>query len=213
MRQPLLRFLFLCTMAGLLFGCAALEGRKLVAPPEFDQKIILAVKGDFTMFQAPRSVYDIGDLQNFHSQHTFPVVMEGAFKQLFGEVEILEEGAKVEFEPPAVPAIFEVKLLDVANDIYIDGAENYRGEITLAVAMKSPRGHIFWQKAIRGDGFAQVDPQFSLQLGPQDALADAMHKAVEDMQDAIIASPQVRAQMRYYLEASKAFERTDTGSK
>lgn len=216
MNQGTLRILSLCAAASLLVGnagCAALEGAKLKTPPEFDQRIILKVADDFEMYQAPRSVYDVGDLQNFHSQHTLPIVIEGAFKQMFGEVEVLDKGAQIEFEPPNVPAVFEVKLLDVANDIFIEGAEYYRGELTLAVAMKSPKGHIFWQKAFRGDGYARVDPQYSLQLGPQDALADAMHNAVEDMQDAIIASPEVRIQMKYYREASQALAQSDMSSK
>lgn len=194
-------------------GCASLGGGKLQTPPEFNQKILLDVQGDFTLFQAPRSTYDVGDLQNFHAQHTLPIVIEGAFKQMFGAVEMYETGPKIAGAEPDVPAVFEVKLLDVANDIYMEGAEYYRGELTLAVAMKSPAGKIYWQKAFRGEGYARTDPQYSLQVGPEAALQDAMHNAIEEMQDAIISSPEVRIQMKFYRDAKKSLELSDQPSK
>ena len=171
--------------------------QKLNAPPEFNQKIILDVSDEYQMFQAPRSGYDVGDLQAFHSQHTLPVVIEDAFKELFGQVELAQKGPEIETGRPDVPAIFEVRILDLANDIY-NQADSYRGEATLAVAMKSPRGQIFWQKAFRGSGYVRVDPQFSTGLGPQDAVLDAMRDAIDQMQKAIVASPEVRNQLKYY---------------
>lgn len=198
--MPLLFLIF------LLSGCAGASqflGSGITPPPEFNQKVILEVSDSFQMYQAPRSRYDVGDLQNFHTQHTLPVVVEGAFKELFGEVEVSQGEAKIETEAPEVPAIFEVRLADVANDIYNE-ASTYRGELTLAVAMKSPRGHIFWQKAFRGEGVTQVDPQYGTQLGPQDALVDAMRDALDQMQRAIVSSPEVRNQMKYYLAIEKA---------
>ena len=102
-----------------------------------------------------------------------------------------------------MPAVFEVRIVDLANDIYNE-ADSYRGEVTLAVAMKSPRGEIFWQKAFRGEGYVDVDPQFSTGLGPQDAVLDAMRDALDQMKKAILASPEVRNQLKYYRQIELA---------
>ena len=179
----------------VLSGCASAE--KLNPPPEFNQKILLDVSDEYEMHQAPRSKYDVGDLQAFHTQHTLPVIIEDAFKEIFGWVESVKAGPKVESGAPDVPAIFEVRLIDVANDIYNE-ASSYRGQVTLAVAMKSPRGEIFWQKAFRGEGYTEVDSQYATGLGPQDAVVDAVRDAVSQMQKAILASPEVRNQLKYY---------------
>lgn len=191
----------------VLVGCAATEKilgtEKLNTPPEFNQKILLHVSDDFNMYQAPRSGYDVGDLQNFHSQHTLPIVVEETFKEMFGEVIMIKSEAGIETESPDVPAVFEVRVVDLANDIYNE-ADSYRGQVTLAVAMKSPRDNIFWQKMFRGEGYVKVDPQFSTGLGPQDAVVDAMRDGLDQMQKAIIASPEVRAQMKYYQSIEQA---------
>ena len=205
------RYLFLSLF--VLSGCASSAGllgtEKLNTPPEFNQKVLLEVSDDYVMHQAPQSGYDVGDLQAFHSQHTLPVVIEDAFKEMFGQVEIMGKGPRIESDIPDVPAIFEVRMIDVANDIYVDSADTYRGEATLAVAMKSPRGNIFWQKSFLGKGFVRVDPQFSTGLGPQDALVDAVRDAVSQMQEAIIKEPKVRAQMKYYQAIDQARRQKD----
>ena len=196
-------------------GCASathmLGGGKLETPPEFNQKVLLEVADDYQMHQAPLSRYDVGDLQSFHSQHTLPVVVEDAFKEMFGQVEMVEKGPKIETDRPDVPAIFEVKFLDVANDNYFESADTYRSEVTLAVAMKSPRGNVFWVQGFRGKGFVRVDPQFSTGLGPQDALVDAVRDAIGQMQDAIIKSPEVRNQLKYYQAIDKARKEKEVG--
>ena len=92
---------------------------------------------------------------------------------------------------------------DIANDIYNE-SDSYRGEVTLAAAMKSPDGTVMWQQAFRGQGYVQVDPQFSTGLGPQDAVVDAIRDALSQMQDAIVSSPQVRLQMQHYQSIAKA---------
>lgn len=190
-----------------LAGCASvgetLGFKKLDVPPEFNQKVQLVVSDEYRMHQAPRSGYDVGDLQSFHTQQTLPEVIEDAFKEMFGKVEMVQPGAQVEMEAPDVPAIFEVKIIDLANDIY-DGGEDYRSQVTLAVAMKSPRGQIFWQKAFRGQGYVKADNQFSTGLGPQDAVLDAMRDAIDQMQKAIVSSPEVLNQMKYYKGAEEA---------
>ncbi len=200
--------MFIAAAAALLPGCASVsEGlgfKKLEVPPEFNQKVLLEVKGDYQMHQAPRSSYDVGDLQSFHSQHTLPEVVEDAFREMFGKVEMVNNSEpQVEMDAPDVPAIFEVKIVDMANDVY-DGGPDYRGQVTLAAAMKSPDGEIFWQKAFRGDGYVQVDQQFSNGVGPQDALIDAMRDALDQMQKAIIAAPEVRNQMKFYKPLEEA---------
>lgn len=201
---PLLFVTFILGLSGCSSTSELLGTGKREVPPEFNQKIILEVSDNPEMYQAPRSQYDIGDLQSFHVQHTLPVVIEDAFREIFGQVEVQEaEEAQIETQAADVPAVFEVRILDVANDISNE-AETYRGELTLAVAMKSPSGHIFWQKAFRGDGFVQVDSQYGTGLGPQDALVDALRNAVDQMQDAIIQSPEVRLQMKYYMDIQKA---------
>lgn len=181
-----------------------LGAEKLQAPPEYRQKIILHVSDDYQMHQAPLSRYDVGDLESFHIQHTLPVVIEDAFREIFGEVEVLEKGPKIETSQPDVPAIFEARIVDMSHDNYFRSADSYRGEVTLAVAMKSPRDEIFWQKAFRGEGFVHVDPQFESGLGPQDALVDALRDAVDQMQQEILKSPQIRNQMKYYLQIDQA---------
>ena len=201
------RFAGMAVIFLFALGCGSasqfLRDKPLDVPPEFNQKILLEVPDSFQMHQAPRSGYDIGDLQSFHTQHTLPIVIEDSFKQMFGQVERIKPGEKIEMQTPDVPAIFEVRIIDLANDIST-GADTYRGEVTLAVAMKSPRGNVFWQKAFRGEGFVRVDPQFSTGMGPQDAVLDGVRDAVNQMQQAIINSPQVRLQMKHYKEIEAA---------
>jgi hypothetical protein len=186
----------------VISGCAALSG-KLNVPPEYKQKVILEVSDSQQMFQAPRSGYDPGDLQSFQSQHTFPLDVEDAFKEIFGQVEVVKPDAKIDMQAPDVPAVFEVKMLDLANDIYME-ATSYRAQVVIAIAMKSPQGNIFWQKSFRGEGYITADPQFSSGLGPQDAVLDAVRDALGQMKKAIVDSPQVRHQMKYYQAIEKA---------
>lgn len=197
----------------LLAGCSSLEtlgGGKLTVPPEFDQKIVLEVDDSYETFQATRSGHDIGDLQSFHSQHTFPVVVEDAFKEMFSSVEVKEPQAQIEAGRPDVPAVFEVRMVDLANDIYNE-ADSYRAEVTIAVAMKSPRDHIFWQQIFKGEGYVNVDPQFSTGLGPQDAVLDGVRDAISQMQQAIVSSPEIRLQMKYYQDIDKARSAKESG--
>ncbi len=207
MKSNLAKILLICGLAG---GCASMGMGKLETPPEFNQKILLQVPDDYQMFQAPRSGYDPGDLQSFHTQHTLPIVIEGAFKDMFGQVELVKKGPHVEMSEPDVPAIFEVRLLDLAHDIYNE-ATSYRAKVKLAVAMKSPRGDIFWEDVFGGNGYVMVNPQFDIgHTGPGDAILGAMNDAINQMQKAIIASPIVRLQLKHYMEinaARKAKER------
>lgn len=197
-------------------GCTGLEEavgmKSLNVPPEMRQgEVILHVFDDPQMYQAPRSSYDVGDLQNFQSQHTLPVLVEGAFKEIFGKVD-LKEGepvAGIETGAPDIPAVFEVRLLDLSSDVYMEGADTYRSECALAIAMRSPKGNIFWQKAFRGNGYVKVDPQWSTGLGPQDAVIDAVRDAITQMQHSIVSSPEVLNQMKYYLASSAAAQKTD----
>ena len=200
--KPMRTFVISSLFAFLLSGCASLGG-PLDVPPEFQQKIQLMVDDSYQMYQAPRSGYDVGDLQNFHSQHTLPILVEESFKEMFSQVEMIKGEAGIEAGAPDVPAIFEVRLADLANDIYNE-ADSYRAQATLAVAMKSPGGKVFWQEAFRGEGYVNVDPQFSNQMGPQDAVVAAVNDAIGQMQDAIIHSPAVRAQMKYYKASDEA---------
>lgn len=201
-------------------GCADLEKavgvNALNVPPELRQSsVILQVADDPQMTQAPRSSYDIGDLQNFQSQHTLPVLVEGAFQEIFGKVDLKETlpEAGIETGSPNVPAIFEVRLLDLSSDIYMEGADSYRSQCMLAIAMKSPKGNIFWQKAFRGEGYVKVDPQWSTGLGPQDAVIDAVRDAITQMQQSIVSSPEVLNQIRYYQASTAAAQKTDKAAK
>ena len=65
----------------VLSSCATLSS-KLAAPPEFNQKVLLEVGEDYELHQAPRSGYDAGDLQSFHTQHTLPIVVEDTFNSI-----------------------------------------------------------------------------------------------------------------------------------
>ncbi len=178
-------------------------GGKPKAPPEFNQKVLLEVSDEPQPHQAQRSGYDIGDLQSFHSQHVFPELVEDSLKDIFGKIERVPEGADIETQAPDVPAIFEVRLIDFAHD-YFDGGKDYRAQATIAVAMKSPRGQIFWQQSFRGEGYVKPDNQFGQNLGPDEAANDAIHDAINQMQEAILKSPEVLNQMRYYRSIEKA---------
>jgi len=195
------------TLVLMTAGCASdrsfLGSGKANLPPEFNQKVLLQVSDEYRMYQAPESGYDIGDLQSFHTQHTLPIVVEGLFKDIFGEVELIKPGAKIEMAEPEVPAIFEARILDLAHDIYDEGTR-YRSQVVLAVAMKSPRGHIFWKKTVRGEGLAIVDTQFSTGLGPEEAILDAMRDALGQIETAIITSSEVRNQLKYYQDIDRA---------
>ncbi|PIW59176.1 MAG: hypothetical protein COW13_04780, partial [Candidatus Omnitrophica bacterium CG12_big_fil_rev_8_21_14_0_65_50_5] len=147
--------------------------------------------------------YDAGDIQNFHSQHTFGYTIESAFKEIFGDVEIVKEEVGLQMGESDVPALFEVRMMDLANDIYTE-SDTYRSVTSIAVAMKSPTGKIFWQQAFRGEGHVYVDPQFSTGLGPNDAVVDAVNDAVTQMQDAIVKSPDVRNHLKYYSDIKSA---------
>ncbi|MBN1687522.1 MAG: hypothetical protein JW893_00320 [Candidatus Omnitrophica bacterium] len=208
-----IRHVVIAVSLAVLTGCASahelLGIHSLDIPPEFNQKIVLIVDDSYYMHQAPASGYDVGDLQSFHTQHTLPIVIEDAFREMFGDVKRLKKGANIETQAPDVPAIFEVRIIDVANDRTIEFVETYRAEVTLAVAMRSPRDNIFWQKAFRGDGFVQVNNSFSTNLGPDQALQDAMRDAIEKMQKGITTSPEVAAQMKYYQDIEKARRETE----
>jgi hypothetical protein len=205
--MKILRFLLL---SALFAGCASMGFQAIEPPPEFKQKVLLEVGKGFSQHQAPRSGYDVGDLQNFHTQHTLPMVVEDSFKEVFPLAEMVESSEGVGMDEPDVPAIFEVRMIDVANDIYNE-ADSYRAEVTMAVAMKSPDGHIFWQKAFRGEGYVQVDPQFSTGLGPQDAVVDAVRDALGQMQDALLSEPQVRIHMQKYQAIEDARQQQEVG--
>lgn len=192
----------------LVSSCAGLKGPKFATGPEFDQRIQLIVSDDYENFQAVRSGYDAGDLQAFHSQHTFPILVKDAFEELFAGVEMIKNEAGIEASAPQVPAIFEVHMIDMAHDVYTE-ADSYRAEATIAVAMKSPRGEIFWQKAFRGEGYVIVDPQFSTGLGPQDAVIEAVGDALSQMQDSIVSSSEVKNQLKYYGSVEEARRKTE----
>ncbi|MDP3921104.1 MAG: hypothetical protein Q8R76_09920 [Candidatus Omnitrophota bacterium] len=181
-------------------GCATagmMGSQRVPLPPEYDQKVLLLVDDNYVEYQATRPGYDIGDLQSFHSQHTFPMTVEDAFKEIFGKVEVLRSSPQIEIGSPDVPAIFEVRIMDLGHDTYIE-ADSYRANITVAVAMKSPRGKIFWQEAFRGDGYIRVDPQFSSHLGPQDAVVAAVRDVMDQIKTALRRSPDVSNQLKYY---------------
>ena len=192
-----------CFLAVLLFSAFLGFGEKPKVPPEYNQKVLLEVSDEPQNHQAQRSTYDVGDLQAFHSQNVLPELVQDSFREIFGQVEMVPKGADIETSPPDVPAIFEVRLIDFAHDYY-DGGQDYRAQATLAVAMKSPRGHIFWQKAFRGEGYVKPDNQFGTNLGPDEAANDAIQDAIGQMQEAILKSPEVLNQMRYYKKIDQA---------
>lgn len=194
--------LFICVLA-VFSGCASLQDAPLTTDPAFQQPVRLRIYDDYQMYQAPRTGHDIGDLQSFHSQHTLPILIEDAFREIFPRTEVFDGEPDIESGAPDVPAVFEVRLADLAHDIYNE-ADSYRSQVVLAVAMKSPRGTIFWQKAFRGEGYVQVDPQFSTGLGPQDAVIDAMDDAIQQMQQALVHAPEVRQQLKYYKQIDEA---------
>lgn len=183
-------------------------GEKPKAPPEYSQKVLLEVNGDPQVHQAQRSGYDIGDLQAFHDQIALPMLVEDSFKEIFGQVEMVPKGADIETAPPDVPAIFEVHMIDSAHD-YFDGGQDYRSQVTLAVAMKSPRGNIFWQQIFRGEGYVRADQTLNANMGPAEAANDAVRDAIDQMQKAILKSPEVLNQMRYYVQSDQARRTTE----
>lgn len=189
-------------MLGLLFTLHAgfSFGKKKEVPAEYNQKVLLHVSDDYQMHQATLSKYDVGDLQNFHTQHTLPITIEGAFREVFPQAEMMESKEGIEDTAPNVPAIFEVRMIDIANDVYNE-ATDYRGELTLAVAMKGPDDEIIWQEAFRGEGYAKADPQFGTQMGPDEAVVDALRDAIDQMQKALLKSPEIREHMQLAQQA------------
>ncbi len=206
------QILLLISLSALVFGCAgtgSFINPKKVYPPEFDQKIMLVAYDDYEQFQAGRSGYDIGDLQSFHSQHTFSLTAEGFFRDIFGQVQVVEPNEPViSLDVPDVAAVFEIKILDLAHDIYNEST-SYRSHVTIATAMKSPRGEIFWQKAVRGEGSVNVDPQYSTGLGPEQAVLDAIRDALDQLEREITSSSQVRLQLKHYKEIDQARKATE----
>ena len=85
-------FLILILFSGCASASEILGTKKLEPPPEFNQKILLQVSDEAKMHQAPSSNYDVGDLEAFHVQHTLPIVIEDAFKEIFGQVEMVQKG-------------------------------------------------------------------------------------------------------------------------
>ncbi len=56
-----------------------------------------------------------------HAQHTFPVLVEGAFEEIFSSIDMVKEGqAGIEAGAPDVPAVFEVRMVDLAHDISME---------------------------------------------------------------------------------------------
>ena len=197
----------------LLPGCAsvneALGFKKLEVPPEFSQKVLLQVSDQHEQYRAPKSGYDIGDLQSFHTQHTLPITIEGAFKEMFENVELLGKGPRIEMGEPDVPAIFEVRITELNHQNYVDFKQEYLADLTLVVAMKSPKDRVFWQQGFRGYGRVTPDTDYSLSRGPDEAVVDALHDAIDQMQKAIIKSPDVLAQLRYYQDINAARAKED----
>ena len=188
----------------LLSGCASLGDAPLNTPPEFHQKIKLIADDQYQMFQAPRSGYDLGDLQSFHSQHTFPMKVEAAFQELFGKVQVLDNEPNVEVAGKEMTPVFEVRMADLSHDLYDESLEYYRGQVTIAAAMKSPRGETVWQEAFRGEGFINVKPEFGMAIGPEEAVVAAVDDAVKQMQDAILKNPQIRLYFKSYAAIEEA---------
>ena len=94
--------------------------------------------------------------------------------------------------------------MDLSHDIYNE-ATSYRAKVKLAVAMKSPSGNIFWQDVFGGNGYVMVNPQFDIgHTGPGDAILSAMQDAINQMQRAIAASPEVRLQLQHYKAINAA---------
>ncbi len=203
----------LILIVGLCSGCAgfseALGTKKPDIPPEYNQPVYLRVSDEYQLFQAAQSQHDMGDLQAFHTQHTLPIVVEGYFKEIFPQAKMLDDEAQIEMKPPDVPAVFEVRLLDLAHDIYDEPVRKYRSQAVLGISMTSPTGHVFWSQAFRGYGQATVDPQFSTGLGPEQAILDAMRDVMDQMQAALLASPEVRNQLRYYSDIEEARKKTE----
>ena len=99
---------------------------------------------------------------------------------------------------------FEIKIVDLAHDLYEESLEYYRGYVTVAAAMKSPRGETVWQQAFRGEGFVNVKPEFGFALGPEEAVVAAVDDAITQMQDAIVKSSQIRLYFKSYAAIEEA---------
>ena len=195
----------------LISGCSTLGSGLPPIPPEYNQPVQLIVDGDYDMFQAPRSRYDLGDLASFHSQHTLPIKVEGAFKDIFGKVDILEKGEPaLSIQGEDTTPVFEVRVMDLTHDLFQEELQYYRGSITFAAVMKSPSGVTVWQQAFRGDGFINVNTEQGISLGPEEAVAAAVDDAIYKMQDAIVQSPQIRLYFRHYAEIQEERKRQES---
>ncbi|MFZ5802003.1 MAG: hypothetical protein ACOY3K_02675 [Candidatus Omnitrophota bacterium] len=187
----ILSFIFL---GGLCSGF----GKKPKIPPEFQQKVQMLVSEEPQTFQATRSGYDVGDLQAFHSQHTFAARAQDILRGIFSDVEVLTSAPDIQAEDPSMPPYFDIRLIDIAHDQYDANMNFFRSETVLAAAMKSPKGTTIWQQVFRGNGYVRVDPQFQTGLGPEQAVTDAIDDALYQMQEAILKNKQVKLYMRHY---------------
>lgn len=193
-----------------LAGCASTGVTRSDIPPEFNQQIQLIVDDDYEMYQAVRSHYDLGDLQSFHSQHVFPMKVEDSFKQVFGSVVMVSKDAQITTQAEDTAPVFEVHIVDMAQDQFNENVDYARAHVTIAAAMVSPRGEMVWKQAFRGDGFVNVDPQFNFRMGPEQAVQEAVEDALNQLQEAIIKSPQVRLQLKHYRSIEEARTRAET---
>lgn len=201
-------FIFLLLGGGLLTGCAAVSELTSDAPksvpPEYRQQ-----KVGVYVHEKPERVYyphseatDVEDLMVYHLQQILPYSTENVLRQLFGKVEVAEEGPKIEFKAPDLAGYFEIKILSARYDFPDTDAARFLADVQLQVEFKTLNDDVIWSEIFRGEGrgFTNADERLTkFGRGASAALEAAFDDVVYEMQDGILASPPLREYFRSNL--------------
>lgn len=190
----------LFVMGIILSSCAAVSdlglSRPRNIPPEFRQKVGLYVHDRPEKFFYPgTATLDMSDLMSFHLQQTLPFSSRSALQEIFSEVELSEEGPKIQFKRTDLVGYFEIKIASARYDWPDPNATKYRAEIQLFVEFKTSDERVVWNGIFSGEGIGFSDPNIRLTRFGRDAataLEDAFQDAVYQMQDAVLASTELR---------------------
>jgi len=201
----------------VLSGCAAVTDLGLNKPrdipPEYRQKVGLYVHDKPEKFFYPgTATLDMSDLMSFHLQQTLPFSSQSALQEIFSEVELNEEGPKILFKQTDLVGYFEIKIANARYDWPDPNATKYRAEVQLFVEFKTFGEQVIWNGIFNGEGIGFSDPNIRLTRFGRDAataLEDAFQDAVYQMQDAVLASAELREYFGSLLAQLRQLARTE----
>lgn len=198
----------LCLGAFLTAGCSSVSdltggvSKRSNLGPEYHQKVGLSVnaKPERISYYGSASS-DVSDLMSFHLEQILPFSAQTALQGIFASVEMAEqtEGETVSFKTPDLVGYFSVRVQNIRYDYPEDSRPVYRAEVRLVVEFKTLRHQVIWSKMFQGEGTAYSDTNISLTdfgRGAASALEDAFRSAVNEMEDAVAQSPNLREYLR-----------------